>query len=190
MDYGKEYDLLRTMEQVYSSIITVSNKLQATGNKYCSPLTSRQYMTILAILHLPENETTIVNIANKLGATKQNITQVIESLKKKEFVSIIPSVQDKRAINVIVTELGIEAMVNCGKNSIVDFMAEIFKDFKKEELEVFWRMLIKLYSFDGVKMDGFETDVQIPNTVSNEDIRRTIERFSSRRKEAANETRT
>lgn len=183
MDYEKEYNLMYIMEQVYSSLITVSNKLQATGDKYCSPLTSRQYMTILAILHLPKNETTIVNIANKLGVTKQNITQVIDSLKKKGFVSVVPSNKDKRAVNVIVTELGIETMVNCGKNSTVDFMAEIFKDFKKNELEVLWKMLTKLYRFDGIKMDGFEADAQIPNTVSSEDMRCALERFSLKRNE-------
>jgi hypothetical protein len=36
-------------------------------------------MTVMAMLHLPEEETTIVNIANKLGATKQNVTQLIGS---------------------------------------------------------------------------------------------------------------
>lgn len=182
MDYDKEIYLMHIMEQVYSSLISVSNKLQATGDKYCAPMTSRQYMTVLAILHLPKDETTIVNISNKLGATKQNITQVVDSLKKKGLVSIVPSNKDKRAVNVLVTDLGIETMVNCGKSSMVDFMAEIFKDFEKEELETLWKLLKKLYRFDGIKMDGFEADVQIPNTVSNEDIRLALERFSFKRR--------
>jgi len=169
------------MEQVYSSLISVSNKLQATGDKYSAPLTSRQYMTALAILHLPEDETTIINIANKLGATKQNTTQLINSLAKKDFISIIPSKKDKRAVNVHLTELGIKTLVSCGSSVTIDFMADTFKDFNKKELKTLWKLLKKLYRFDGAELDGFEVDVQVPNTLSEEEIRTAIERFSNRR---------
>jgi len=92
-------------------------------------------MTVLAMLHLPEEETTIVNIANKLGATKQNVTQLIKSLEKKV-----------------------------------------------KELETLWNLLIKLYRFDGAEMDGFEDNVEVPNTLSDEEVRIVLERFSLRRR--------
>lgn len=183
MDYEKELYLLHLMEQAYSSLITVSNKLQTTGDKYCAPLTSRQYMTVLAMLHLPEDDTTIVNIALKLGATKQNTTQLISSLEKKGMVTIVPSEKDKRAVNVRLTDLGLETVVNCGSNMAIDFMADIFKGFNQKELEVLWKLLVKLYRFDGTEMDGFEADIQVPNTFSDEEIRLAIERFSLRRRE-------
>jgi len=182
VDYNKELRLLHLMQQVYSSLISVSNKLQTTGDKYCVPLTSRQYMTVLAILHLPEEETTIVNIANKLGATKQNVTQLIGSLEKKGLVAIVPSKKDRRAVNVHLTDLGLETMVNCGSNMTVDFMADVFNGFGEKELETLWNLLIKLYQFDGAHMDGFEDDVEVPNTFSDEEIRLALERFSSRRR--------
>lgn len=182
MDYNKELHLLHLMQQVYSSLISVSNKLQTTGDKYCVPLTSRQYMTVLAMLHLPEEETTIVNIANKLGATKQNVTQLIKSLEKKGLVAIGPSKKDRRAVNVRLTDLGLETMVNCGSNMTVDFMADVFNGFGEKELETLWNLLIKLYRFDGAKMDGFEDDVEVPNTLSDEEVRLALERFSLRRR--------
>jgi DNA-binding MarR family transcriptional regulator len=182
VDYNKELRLLHLMQQVYSSLISVSNKLQTTGDKYCVPLTSRQYMTVLAILHLPEEETTIVNIANKLGATKQNVTQLIGSLEKKGLVAIVPSKKDRRAVNVGLTDLGLETMVNCGSNMTVDFMADVFNGFGEKELDTLWNLLIKLYQFDGAHMDGFEDDVEVPNTFSDEEIRLALERFSSRRR--------
>ena len=92
-------------------------------------------MTVLAMLHLPEEETTIVNIANKLGATKQNVTQLIKSLEKKV-----------------------------------------------KELETLWNLLIKLYRFDGAEMDGFEDNVEVPNTLSDEEVWLVLERFSLRRR--------
>ncbi|AET67934.1 transcriptional regulator [Desulfosporosinus orientis DSM 765] len=182
MDYDKELHLLHLMQQVYSSLISASNKLQTTGDKYCVPLTSRQYMTVLAMLHLPEEETTIVNIANKLGATKQNVTQLVGSLAKKGLVEIVPSKRDKRAVNVRLTDFGLETMVNCGSNMSIDFMADIFRGFDEKELETLWNLLGKLYRFDGTEMEGFEADVKVPNTFSDEEVRLAIERFSLKRR--------
>ncbi|MGO0807358.1 hypothetical protein ACTPEF_26285, partial [Clostridioides difficile] len=42
-----------------------------------------QYMTILSILHLPEEETTLNNIARKMGTSKQNINRLVANLEKK-----------------------------------------------------------------------------------------------------------
>lgn len=181
MDIDKELQFLHLMQQVYSSLISVSNKLQTTGDKYCSPLTSRQYMTLLAILHLPEDETTIINIANKLGATKQNVTQLVGSLVKKEFAVIVPSTRDRRAVNVHITDFGLKTMISCGSNMSIDFMADAFKGFEKEELETLWGLLKKLFGFDGIEMDGFEADVKVPDMYSDEDVRLAIERFSQKR---------
>lgn len=187
MDYDKELNLLHIMQQTFSSLISASNKIQIVGDQYCEPLTSRQYMTMLAILHLPKDETTLINIAKKLGTTKQNITQLIKSLEKKDFISIMPSAKDKRAVNVCLTDLGMDVMIKCGSSVVIDFMADIFKDFTKEELEIFWKLLIKLYRFDGVEMDGFEDKVQIPNINLEEDLKIALERFSNRRGEKASD---
>ncbi len=181
MDFNKEWKMLYTMEQVFATLIAASNKMQIAGDTYCAPLTSRQYMTILAILHLPEDETTFVNIANKLGTTKQNISQLINSLRKKEFLTIVPSPKDKRALNVRMTQLGIDTMVHCAKNITVDYMADVFKGFTQQELDTLWNLLLKLYRFDGVEMDGFEKEVQIPNTSTEEELHEELVRFEKRR---------
>jgi len=181
MDYDKEFYLLHIMQQAFSSLFLVSNKLQIAGDQCCEPLTSRQYMTMLAVIHLPKDETTLINIAKKLGTTKQNVTQLVKSLEKKGFVSIIPSKKDKRAVNVGLTEHGMDAVIKCGKDSGINFMADIFKDFTKEEIETLWKLLIKLYRFDGIEMDGFEENVQIPNIDLEEDLRLGLEKFFKRR---------
>lgn len=181
MDYEKEMRLLHLTQQVYSSLISVSNKLQSTGDKYCTPFTSRQYMTVLAILHLPEEETTIVNIANKLGSTKQNITQLVSSLAKKGFVTIDPSKKDKRAVNVNLTELGLQTLLSCADKISVDLMADLFAGFDEKELELLWNLQKKLYAFDGIEMDGLEENVKVPNSFDEQEIYTALERFSQRR---------
>ncbi|WP_297426541.1 MarR family transcriptional regulator [Clostridium sp.] len=181
MDYDKEFYLLHIMQQAFSSLFSVSNKLQIIGDQYCEPLTSRQYMTMLAVLHLPKDETTLINVAKKLGTTKQNVTQLVKSLEKKSFLSIMPSEKDKRAVNISLTEQGMDAVIKCGKESGVNFMADIFKEFTKEEIETLWKLLIKLYRFDGVEIDGFEENVQIPTIDLKEELNLVLDNFHKRR---------
>jgi DNA-binding MarR family transcriptional regulator len=181
MDYDKELYLLHIMQQAFSSLFSVSNKLQIIGDHYCEPLTSRQYMAMLAVLHLPKDETTLINVAKKLGTTKQNITQLVKSLEKKSFLFIRPSEKDKRAVNISLTEQGMEAVIKCGKEFGVNFMADIFKEFTKEEIETLWKLLIKLHRFDGVEIDGFEENVQIPTIDLKEELNLVLDNFHKRR---------
>ena len=112
-------------------------------------------MAMVAIIHLPENETTLNNIAKKLGTTKQSVKQLITIIENKGFVTTVPSQYDKRAINVKITEPGTKAMTECAEKSM-SFFANLSKDFSIEEMEILWTLLKKLYRFDGEEQDGFE----------------------------------
>ena len=83
--YEKElYDLF-LMQQVYGTLFSLINKLQITGDKYLNTLTSRQFMTIVAILHLHGEEATMNNIARKLGTSRQNANRMISGLEKAGY---------------------------------------------------------------------------------------------------------
>ncbi|MBT2575506.1 MarR family transcriptional regulator [Bacillus sp. ISL-51] len=155
MDFSNEIKDLFFMQQAYATLFSVLNKIQIRGDEYFGNLTSRQFMTIVAILHLPEDETSINNIARKLGTSKQNVNTLINSIEKKGYLLTQPSKRDRRAVNVKVTESGQRAMAVCGEKAIY-FMADIFKDFSTDELETLWNLLKKLYSYDGEEQDGFE----------------------------------
>ena len=64
------------MQQIYSALFSLGNKIQVQSDQYLEKLTSRQYMVVLTIAHLPEGQTTFNNIARKLGTTKQNVKQI------------------------------------------------------------------------------------------------------------------
>lgn len=51
------------MQQIYGTLFTLANKIQVKGDNYIDIITSRQLMTMMSIVHLPEEETTINNIA-------------------------------------------------------------------------------------------------------------------------------
>lgn len=62
-------------------------------------------------------------------------------------------------------------------------MAEIFKDFSAEELEIMWQMLKRLYRFDGEEHDGFEEDSNLKaDENQNEDVARILNEFERIRK--------
>lgn len=149
------YKALYLIQQIYATLFSLTNKLQIKGDEFCEQITSRQFMALVAIIHLPENETTLNNIARKLGTTKQSVKQLITILENKGFVLTVPSKYDKRAVNVKITESGAKAMTECAEKSM-GFFGNLSKDFSIEEMEILWTLLKKLYRFDGEEQDGFD----------------------------------
>lgn len=157
MKYEKELHDLFLMQQTYATMFSLTNKLQIAGDNCLNGMTIRQYMTVVAILHLAEDETTINNIAKKLGTSKQNANRMISSIERLGYISSFQSKKDKRATNIQLTETGKEKMVECSEQ-IINFMADVFHTFSTSQLETLWELLKKLYCFDGEKHDGFEEE--------------------------------
>lgn len=158
MDYSQALRELYFMQQTYANFFTVTNKLQMQGDTYFEKLTSRQYMIMLAIAHLSEDETTLINISRKMETSKQSAQKLIVNLESKGYLVSMPNKRDKRAINVAITESGRKVMVECGEKA-VRLMADTFQEFTTEELEILWSLLKKLHSKDNENQPGFEEDV-------------------------------
>lgn len=144
-------------QQTFATIFSLANKLQVSGDKVLNKLTSRQLMTMIAMAHLNENETTIVNIARKMGTTKQNTKQLVNALEKKGYVTLVLSQTDKRAYNVNITESG-QHVLKSSYTVGMTFFEAVFHEFSESELDILWHLLKKLYQFDGEVQDGFEAD--------------------------------
>ncbi len=181
MDYTKEVQELFLMQQAYATLMSAANKLENRADKYLKGLTLRQYMAILAIFHLPPKETTMKNIAKKLGTTKQNANQLIDLVEKKGYITISKNESDKRAINVRMTDSGLQAMLENSEAGVI-FMADIFKDFTEKELETLWQLLKRLLCFDGEDYSGFEEDASQRLEGDYSDLQaRVLEEFKKRR---------
>ncbi|MFJ8261197.1 MarR family winged helix-turn-helix transcriptional regulator [Rummeliibacillus sp. NPDC094406] len=180
------YRELFLMQQTYGTLFSLANKIQVKGDKSLELLTSRQYMAMVAIAHLPEDETTLNNIARKLGTTKQSVKQLITIMENKGFVNVVPSRKDKRAINVKITKTGKEVLLVVSEKGIY-FLEELFKKLSTEELETMWNLLKKLYSFDGEEQDGFEEEGNIKIDEDNNGLQlRVMKEFERRRIQAIN----
>lgn len=186
MSIEHELNDLFLMQQVYSTLFSVYNKMQNESTKRFTKLSSRQYMTILAILHLPENERTMNNVAKKLSTTKQNIRQLLTALEKKQFIEIRTSDIDKRAANLRITSSGMNEMLKAGEIGIL-LLADVFHEFSSEELQTLWNLLKKMYRFDGKEQDGFENDpdsgVLLDSTAQEMQIK-ALQAFAEKRKKS------
>ncbi len=180
MNYEKELHDLFLMQQTYATMFSLTNKLQITGDSCLNGMTIRQYMTVVAILHLTEDETTINNIAHKLGTSKQNANRMVSSIERLGYISSFQSEKDKRATNIRLTEAGEKKMVECSEQ-IINFMADVFHAFNTSELETLWELLKKLYCFDGEKQDGFEEEGLRFTDIAKDKEQTLLEKFSQKR---------
>jgi len=185
------YRELFLMQQTYATLFSLANKVQVKGDKYFESLTSRQYMAMIAIAHLPEDKTTLNNIAKKLGTTKQSVKQIITIIENKGYVTISPSQKDKRAVNVKFTDFGKQILLQASEKGIY-FLADLFKEFNEDEMEVLWGLLKKLYHFDGEDQDGFEeegaVEMEEEESYHNEQTR-ILKEFERRRNQSRKERR-
>jgi DNA-binding MarR family transcriptional regulator len=147
------------MQQTYATLFSLANKLQVKGDQTLKHFTSRQLIAMIAIGHLPEGEASLNHIAKMLGTTKQTVKQMIDLIQANGYVVMEPSQRDRRAVNVVITESGRQALIEDYMLGM-KFFEQLFHDFTQDELEVLWSLLKKLYQFDGEAQSGFEGDMQ------------------------------
>ena len=144
MDIAKD---LFFAQQSLMKLFSVTNKLQMQGDKHLGDLTIRQILAIPALFHAPDGKATINHIARSMGTTKQSAKQIVDAMKKKGYLSVTASKQDKRAVHIEITAEGEQSFRKCSQR-IDEFLASIFCDFTTEELETLCMLLQKLYGYN------------------------------------------
>lgn len=115
------------------NIKKVSSWLECLANKILSTydISLGQYL-ILNILythkHLPIN---IKNISTQMPDQYSNVSRLIDELEKKQLVTRVPSVEDKRRVSVSLTSNGQEIICKC----IEHFEKKMKDEMQKFDLE-------------------------------------------------------
>ena len=167
MDIAKD---LFYAQQTLVTLFSVTNKLQMQGDKHLQDITIRQMLAIPALVHAPDGKATINHLARSMGTTKQSAKQIVDAMERKGYLSVAPSEQDKRAVNVTVTQKGQNAFNTCSERTD-KFLANIFSNFTAEDLETLCTLLQKLYCFDGTEQEGFDGHASYDASVSDEILR-------------------
>lgn len=159
-NYKNELEVLNDMHQAYSLLFIALNKIQAEADSSLEDLTLRQLMLLIAIAHLDPQEATIVNIANTLGTSKQNVNRLVNHMIKAGYLSSKPSQTDKRNVNISITDKGLSVMQKNTINSNKYFL-DLFKNFTRTEIKAFRKSLEKLSDYDPTNQKYFEEQVKI-----------------------------
>ena len=130
------------MRRICAELTMLAKNLDKRNDRR-GTLSARQYMAMLVIKNLPLRETTMVNIARKLGTSKQNINQLVPMLERRGFVSRIPCEGNKRNVNVVVNPSGLRALRKYEKSYKIT-MNHIFNDFTETEMQTLLALLEKL----------------------------------------------
>ena len=179
MDIAKD---LFYAQQTLVTLFSVTNKLQMQGDKHLQDITIRQMLAIPALVHAPDGKATINHLARSMGTTKQSAKQIVDAMERKGYLSVVPSEQDRRAVNVTVTPEGQKAFRVCSERTD-EFLANIFCNLNAEELEALCFLLKKLYRFDGTEQDHFDEHAGYDASVA-DDILRHHQAFVKLREQA------
>ena len=167
MDIAKD---LFYAQQTLMTLFLTTNKLQMQGDKHLKDVTIRQMLAIPALIHATGGKSTINHLARSMGTTKQSAKQIVDALERKGYLSVEPSEQDRRAVNITVTQEGQDAFRTCSERTD-EFLADIFRGFSAEELETLCLLLQKLYRFDGAEQEGFSEHNGYDPSISDEVLR-------------------
>lgn len=175
-DYQNELEILNDMHQAYSLLFIALNRIQAEADSRLENLTLRQLMLLIAIAHLDPQEATIVNIANSLGTSKQNVTRLVNSMVEAGYLSRKPGQTDKRNVNIIITDQGLSVMQ---KNTIRsnEYFLDLFQTFSKTEIKSFRKTLEKLAGYKEADQRYFEKQAQIDIGKDSEDMEEFLSRI-------------
>ena len=179
MDIAKD---LFYAQQTLVTLFSVTNKLQMQGDKHLQSITLRQMLAIPALIHAPGGKATINHLARSMGTSKQSAKQIVDAMERKGYLSVVPSEQDKRAVNVTVTPEGQSAFRVCSERTD-EFLANVFCNLRAEELEILCTLLQKLYRFDGIKQERFDEHAGYDESAA-EDILRHHQAFAKLRERA------
>ena len=179
MDIAKD---LFFAQQTLVTLFSVTNKLQMQGDKHLQDITIRQMLAIPVLVHAPDGKATINHLARSMGTTKQSAKQIVEAMERKGYLSVVPNEQDRRAVNVTVTQEGQKAFGICSERTD-EFLADIFCNFNAGELETLCSLLKKLYCFDGVDQEKFDGHTGYDASVS-DDILQHHQTFARLREKA------
>lgn len=148
------------LQQIFSTIFYISNKIQTEGDRLDQRITVRQWMTLLSILHLPEGKANYNQIASMMGYSKQNAKKLVIALEQKGFVTVGKSDTDRRAVQISVSDDCRDILRDYYDRGNL-YLNNLFQDFDEAETQTLWNLLKRLATYDGSDWIGFEEVVPL-----------------------------
>lgn len=136
-------DELAQKASIFASIFTVSNKLQALGDRLDRQITIKQWLFLAAISNSAVEAPSISEISALIGTSRQNVKKMAQLLEKQGFVNIRRDPGDARVLRVAQTAKCVEHF-KARYNLELEFLEKLFSGFDEALLGGLRNGLIKL----------------------------------------------
>ena len=93
-----------------------------------------------ALLNIDKNGTPATKIAPALGLEPRSLTRMLKSLEEKEWIIRENDENDKRIVNVFLTDLGKKKREQA-RTGVINFNTEVRKHVTEEQLTVFFEVM-------------------------------------------------
>lgn len=128
---------------IFGMIFLLSNKLQIIGDKMDPLLTVKQWLFLAGVLKCDNEDPSLSEISARIGSSRQNVKKIASILEKQGFISMKRDNADARMLRISLTD---KVLIHLKKRTEMEqqFIEELFKDFKSEELLLFFSSIKKL----------------------------------------------
>lgn len=128
---------------LFGFFFAFGNRLQAVADNVYEGITCKQFFLMVCMSLFESEPPTANDLAKVMGCTRQNVKEILVSLEKKGFVSLLPHTSDKRKRVVVLTE---KAMAISEQHRARDeeFMAKLYSGVTDEEVKNAYMFLTKL----------------------------------------------
>ncbi|WP_371186527.1 MarR family winged helix-turn-helix transcriptional regulator [Thalassotalea maritima] len=141
----KYEELLISLRQVIRAIDLYSKKLsKETG------LTSPQLLVLQSIA--ANNHSTVKHIAESINLSSATITSILDRLEKRELVSRVRSVTDKRKVDITLTEQGRDIIKDAPKPLQEHFISrfEAMQEWEQSQMLATMQRIVSMMDAENV----------------------------------------
>ena len=142
----KSTDALNMMNEKYALFgffFAFNNRLQTAGDAFYEEITCKQFFLMACMNLFKDNPPTANDLAKVMGCSRQNVKEILTSLEKKGFVTLVSHESDRRKRMVILTEKARQmAEKYSAKES--EFIERLYNGVTNEQIKSTYYFLAKL----------------------------------------------
>lgn len=119
--------------ELFGTLFVLSNRLQTLGDQMDEQISTKQWLFLAVLCKEPGMESTLSQLAKKMGSSRQNVKKMAQILQQKGFLTLQKPEQDKRIVLVSPTKACFEHLqTREGKEAA--FLQSFYQGFTDEEL--------------------------------------------------------
>ena len=127
-------DILEQQRFIFGSLFLIPNKLQVFVDRSLAKhgLTAKQWFLTAIIERLGQAAPTLMEVAEAMGSSHQNVKQIALKLQEKDFLVLEKDPEDRRVTRLRLTEKS-AAFWDTQQEEGLRLLTELFKGFTPEE---------------------------------------------------------